>query len=649
MKSTNILVIEDYPPDVEIIRVYLEEASFKHKFFHTASFQEGINIIKENEIDIVLLDLSVKDSFGFNTVKNYVIEAPNTPMIVLTGMNNEVVGTQSVRAGAQDFLVKGDFTSKSLVKAIRYSLQRHKEKQQLKDENKELIRLKKKSDDISVLAKFGSYEMDIVNNSMSWNDEMFRIFGFQPQSFSPSLSDYINYVHSEDKEAIENFFESVTKDGDQHRIEHRIIVDGRIIKRLSVSARINFDDIQNRVLLIGSVQDITERSGKTTPIPTDEEAEEDFAITLKKTFTDISFNIRTPLFSIVNLVDMLENTLTNNHQKELMNSLKNSIDDLSSVLNKMANFSFLLTQKVELVEEPFNFKELVTNIEKSAKLKAQQYRKQIRFHVEKDIQERLIGDHRKITQLLDNLMETMLKFCDTNEQVELRVKHLKEDDQEDEVKVQLVGNYRGRRFSPPKNDVIIDLNRISQLTAEDKSGTLSFTILDKLTQALNREEFKVQNKAGNITQIKIQFPIRRNKQHTPADIQGEQPLGPTNILLVEDHAIHQIATTKLLENWSEHINVDIADNGKIGLELFNEKPYDLILMDLQMPQMDGIETTIRIRGMNTQIPIIALTANASTQEQENCFSVGIDEYLPKPFQPNELYAKILKVLNVYKN
>jgi CheY-like chemotaxis protein len=117
-----------------------------------------------------------------------------------------------------------------------------------------------------------------------------------------------------------------------------------------------------------------------------------------------------------------------------------------------------------------------------------------------------------------------------------------------------------------------------------------------------------------------------------------------NILLVEDHFLNQIATKKVLNSWSNKVSVEIAENGEAGVALFIEKNFDLILMDIQMPIMNGIEAADKIR-QKSEIPIIALTANSSKQEQEKCFEVGMNDYLTKPFKPQELYTKILGLLS----
>ena len=208
---------------------------------------------------MVLLDLTLPDSTGFKTLSNFLEKVPNIPVIVLTGINNEIVGNQAIKAGAQDFLVKGQFDGKLLGRAIRYSVQRFKTHLKLEDVATELAISKKRYLEAQEMAHFGNWEVDLVSNEMKWTAEVYNIFGFQPNSLQPTLSGYLSYVLLEDKAAVEEVFEQAAKDGKTHKMEHRIVVEGTNIKYLALQAKVNFEEINGKIILVGVVQDITER------------------------------------------------------------------------------------------------------------------------------------------------------------------------------------------------------------------------------------------------------------------------------------------------------------------------------------------------------------------------------------------------------
>ena len=265
-QTTHILLIEDNPGDAQLVKIYMKDAAFKYELFLAETLFEVQDIISRQEVDIVLLDLSLPDTQGFKTLNLYLEKVPNVPVIVLTGVNNEIVGYQAVKAGAQDYLVKGQFEGKLLGRSIRYAIQRHKEVQKLEETKRELTINERRIVKAQQLAGFGNWEMDLVSSEMIWTDEIYRIFGFHPGSISTGLSDYVSYVHYEDKETVEQFFDDAMKDGKLKKIEHRIVVDGTSIKWLAVHAQVFCDDMTNRTMLVGGVQDITERKASELQI-----------------------------------------------------------------------------------------------------------------------------------------------------------------------------------------------------------------------------------------------------------------------------------------------------------------------------------------------------------------------------------------------
>lgn len=643
---SNILVIEDKQADAELIKYYLQEAAFKHNFYHTESLKDGFTILSENEIDIVILDLSIRDSIGFSTLTKYLEEAPNTPVIVMTGMNNAVVGIQSVKAGAQDFLVKGEFDSRSLVRTIRYSLQRFKTQEKLRETATQLSIHKERSKKAHEMAKFANWEMDIVNNAMTWSDEMYRIFGFEPHSFPPSLSDYLNYVHVEDKEKVHIFFENVIKDGAQKNIEHRIIVDGRKLKLIELKAMVNYDEVSNKILLIGSVQDISNRSPSAHQGDEDPKPNSSSQNIRQNILSELSFNIRTPMSSIVNLLYLIENSSKSPQQQELIAGLKASFDDLSIVFNDLLNFSILITDSARIEEEDFNFKEFLSNYQKELEMRAHHAKVTIQLEREQPIPERINSDPQKVMQLINNVLSHAIKYSEEGDTILITVSAKKTSLKENHL--HFVVTYRGNKNSKNSlKELTQSINsRTSGITASnanDAKRQMEKVIINKLIRAFNG---KFQLLSGDRKEISVQIEIPVKIPTSPApQLNVEAPSNPLHILLVEDHPINRIATRRLLTIWSDQVTVDEANNGEECLQKIKSKAYNLILMDLNMPKMNGIEATIKIRSQHSTTPVVALTANASKKEEEKCMAVGMNAYMVKPFQPNDLYAQIMKLTN----
>lgn len=636
----NILVIEDQDSDAAIIKAYLEEAAFKHKFFHSYTLKGGISILEENPIDLVLLDLSIKDSMGFNTLKKYLDESADTPVVVMTGNKNEIVGIQSVKAGAQDFLVKGEFDSRRLVNTIRYSLQRFKTQAKLQETADKLSITEKRRIEAQNMAKFANWEMDIVSNSMSWTEEMFRIFGVPPNSFQPSLSDYLDFVHVEDRDKVEDFFAEVIKTGQLNRLEHRILINNRMLKFLTIQARVNYDELTNKIILIGSIQDTSYRqSPEDVELPKEEVSTEVPTPLKGSELYRFGFSVRTPISSIVNLIYLLEKSNPSHQQVELIDGLKTSVDDLSIVLNNMLNISLLISDNIALQEEEFSLTEMMQNIQRVVDFKAFQLGIQINFTSEGAIPDIVKGDLQKLTQIIHNLIEQSFSRCNEGCQIGIHLHWFKrKKDYPFDLKITYSGELipTAERLQNESKPITDNLQSLQEAMQENHLGlSIAYRLMEILGAKLETEA--VDNKSI----LRLLAPLEIVAQEDQSALY--KPNKPLNILMVEDHVINQIATRKVLTSWSDMVSVDIAADGEQALERFKQNHYDLILMDLQMPKMDGLEATLKIRAQS-KVPIIALTANSSKQEEEKCLGIGMNAYLVKPFKPDELYAKIAKFL-----
>ena len=642
--KTNILLIEDNAADYKLLEHHLLEASIKHDLTRADTLFEGIEVAQEKVMDIVLLDLSLPDSNGFKTLSKFLERVPEIPVIVLTGMNNEIVGNQAIKAGAQDFLVKGQFDGKLLGRSIRYSLQRFKTQQKLEETAKNLAISERRFVEAQEMASFGNWEMDIVSNEMTWTDEIYRIFDRQPNSFSPTLSDYLNHVHAEDRDAVESFFERAAKDSQLHKLEHRLLTDQHNVKYVDIQAKVFYEEINQKILLVGALQDITERK-VTEQLILEKNLSKNTSRFREDALADMGFHIRTPLSSIVNLLFLLEKTNVGGQQKEYIDGLKTSVDDLSIMVNNLLNFSMLVSEELKADAKEFKIKDLLRSIKKILQIKADKTGMNIDFTWSESLPELISSDPNKITQILFNIIEYILLNTSKDNQLHIKVNH--QPPSNDEIVLGITIQEKGTWLGDKAIKELLNAEQLLQTDiaqqAHDKRkvSQWGFAVALKLIKVM-KGEFTIHGDESAGTHYVLNLPVEQiEQQHVD---QMGLPEVPVKILLVEDHFLNQIATKKVLTTWTDKISVDIAENGLVAVEKFREHGYDLILMDLQMPVMGGLEASKRIRETNTQVPIVALTANASKQEMDKCLEIGINDYLSKPFQPEELYNKILSLL-----
>jgi DNA-binding response OmpR family regulator/signal transduction histidine kinase len=639
-QTTNILLIEDNPGDTQLAKIYMKDAAFKYELFVADTFFEGTDIINQQEIDIVLLDLSLPDSQGFKTLNRYLETVPNIPVIVLTGVNNEIVGNQAVKAGAQDFLVKGQFDGKLLGRSIRFALQRYKDLQKLEDTKRELTINERRIIKAQQLAGFGNWEMDLISNEMVWHDEIFRIFGFHPGSITTGLSDYLSFVHFEDREKIEDFFNKAMKDGKLYKEEHRIVVDGTSIKWLAIHAQVFYDELTNRTMLVGGVMDITKRK-ENEQLIAEQNINRQTSLLKEEALQDMSFHIRTPLSSIVNLLYLMETTTISPQQSELVEGLKTSVDDLSLMINNLMNFSMLVSQNMKIENEEFYIKEFVAAIRKAIQIKVDNAKIKLDFTLGEDLPEKIVADAKKITQIVYNLIDHATRYTPSFNRITIDINMVAGADNLTNLQIRV--GYTGKTLTTSQIKELMEENKILETIKNENSDSekqqLSLAIVGKLTKIL-KGTFNISNKGSEITFFDVSLPVKAVKI---IQTDATMPDSPVKILLVEDHFLNQMATKKLLTAWSPFVTVDIAENGMIAVEKFKAHGYDIILMDLQMPTMNGFDATVRIREKSL-VPILALTASASKNEADRCFEIGMNDYMSKPFKPQELYFKIMTAL-----
>lgn len=643
--KTSILVIEDNPADSKLLEILLQDSSIQYDLYKADTLFDGIAQIKEKTIDLVLLDLTLPDSHGFKTLTNFREKIQHLPVIVLTGTNNEIIGNQSVKAGAQDFLVKGQFDGKLLGRAIRYAIHRHRTQIKMEETTQKLAISEKRFLEAQEMAHIGNWEMDIVSNSMQWADEIYRIFGHHSNSFTPSLSDYMNYVHLDDREAVDSFFEEVAKSGKLQNIEHRIIVDGRTIKHIAVQAKVHFEALDGKIRLVGTIQDISERKLNEQLILEKNYSDQTSKVN-EDAFANMGFHIRTPLSSVINLVYLLDNEEIDQGQQELVDGLKESVNDLSVMVNNLLNFSVLVSESITIQEDEIKTQNLLQSMEKILNIKASKFEVSHEFQATQSLPEKFISDSNKLNQLLYNLVQFALVRTTSAGKV---VTQINLNQQEQQAYLELSISDEGTKPSPAEISHWLESEHLLASRSEEldseKMNMLGMAIVTKIVKTMDGT-FDIQANSVKGAHYTVQIPVSIPKQIVY--IPGKEPSSPVRILLVEDHFLNQIATKKVLTTWSEYVSVDIAENGLIGVEKYRAHGYDLILMDLQMPVMNGIDAAIRIRE-KSEVPIIALTANASKQEADKCLAIGMNDYLSKPFQPEDLYARIMMLLSTVTN
>jgi Signal transduction histidine kinase len=330
-------------------------------------------------------------------------------------------------------------------------------------------------------------------------------------------------------------------------------------------------------------------------------------------------------------------------QLQNLNLLKFSSENLLSIINDILDFSKAEAGKIELEIIPFNLTEIVGHYAKLLEVRANERGIALKLNVDPDLPSFLNGDPVRIGQILNNLIGNAIKFTEAGF-VEVTVKKIETNRTNHTLYFAIRDT--GIGIASDKIDSVFEsfTQGSSSITRKFGGTGLGLTITRKLVSLMGGQ-MNVESKLGEGSTFSFTIILPEAVGITLE----EKPLQKTaaknlRVLLVEDNRVNQVVASNYLKKWSHEVVV--ANNGAEAVELIQSKEFDLVLMDLQMPEMDGFEATRRIRQMPESyfksIPIIALTASVSAEMRSGVLEVGMNEYLTKPFRPTDLMNMVEK-------
>ena len=392
--------------------------------------------------------------------------------------------------------------------------------------------------------------------------------------------------------------------------------------------------------------DITQRISSDIELKKAKEFAEESLKVKNEFLANMSHEIRTPLNALIGFTDLLLETQLNPEQKSHLETMKNSGEILLSLINNVLDLSKLESEKLKIEEIPFNLHKSFNTVLKLMKLRADEKRISLDLKIDPNTPIQVIGDPTRIEQILLNLIGNAIKFTNKGS-VQVTIKQLSETANTSEIYFEVRDTGIGI-VSNKINTVFGAFSQAKSDTSRIYGGTgLGLTIVKKLVGLLNGS-IKVESIFGEGSVFKITLPFKKdlvnaNIEEKEKDFSLAEPL-ELSILLVEDNKTNQLLAKTRLERWK--CKVDIANNGIEGVKKVQKKMYDLILMDIQMPVMDGYEASKIIKNdiskKVAQIPIIAMTAYATNADIKRAKDSGMDDYIFKPFKPKELYAILEK-------
>lgn len=370
----------------------------------------------------------------------------------------------------------------------------------------------------------------------------------------------------------------------------------------------------------------------------------------------MSHEIRTPMNAVIGTTNLLLQDDPAPRQLEYLHTLQFSSNNLLELINDILDYNKIEAGKLELYKLHFNIQKLAQNILQSFATKAQDNGSTLELSFDKNIPANLIGDQLRLGQILNNLLSNAVKFT-TDGTVFLRLESQQE--RQDKISIKFTIADTGIGIAPENLDKIFDpFTQEYSSTASDYGGTgLGLAITKRLVE-LHGSTINLSSKPGEGTEFSFIITFEKAEISEPAEIHADtaavaEPQKPDtasikgmHILLVDDNKMNLLIASKFLKNWNARVQQ--ASDGKMAVEMAMATNFDLILMDLQMPIMDGFEASALIKQTQPELPIIALSADAMPETSAKAARYGMDDYLTKPFVPEVLFDKLSRYYNGMK-
>ncbi|MBQ0732932.1 response regulator [Aquimarina celericrescens] len=370
--------------------------------------------------------------------------------------------------------------------------------------------------------------------------------------------------------------------------------------------------------------------------------------TLKSQFiSTVSHELRTPLYGVIGLTSLLMEDPDKKKKTEYLESLKFSGDYLLALINDVLQLSKIETNEVKLEKVSFDIRSLIEGIVNSLHTKQKSNDNTVHIDIDKNINTTLLGDSVRLSQILINLIGNALKFT-KNGNIWVSVKCLQNN--EDSYDLRFIVKDDGIGIPKNKQQTIFDnFAQVKNENQEYEGTGLGLAIVKKLIQ-LHNSEIKIKSQEGKGSEFYFDLTYEKAVKEEEISLQSGENLsiGTSNfyVLIVDDNKINQIVTQNILKKKGYTCN--IASNGMAAIEMLKKEKFDLVLMDINMPEMNGLEATKVIRTFNTHIPIIALTAVEEGEIRNQALSVGMNDVIIKPYDTQQFFQTIMRNISKVK-
>ncbi len=515
----------------------------------------------------------------------------------------------------------------------------------------------------------GIWEIDLERDETFWDDQMYRLFGISSDTVKKSLDLWVSTIHPEDIGKAKKAYDEVLATGREFNESIRVLWKDGTIRHIRIVGQVQRNIVGKQIRMIGTCWDITrQKETESELIKSNLELEEagiranqlmiqaEAANDAKSSFlATISHEIRTPLNGIIGMSSLLKDSRLTKTQEMYVDLLKKSGQSLLELINHILDFSKIESHKMELESLSFNIRTLIEETVSLMSIQAADKHLSILVNINESVPRTVVGDQGRLRQVLVNLVGNAVKFTDAGS-ITIEVTSKIWPDKTADLTFRVSDTGIGIPANKLKN-LFTPFTQIDNSSTRKYGGTgLGLAISRQLIQLMGGE-IGVTSTVGTGTTFTftIRLPVGidvpqkddtdlpetvKRKSHPIKKSPLQDSTRTARILIAEDNTTNRLIAIKLLEKLG--YRSDAVADGREAVEAVKSGAYDLVLMDCQMPDLDGYQATAMIReeerreNQNRHIPIIALTAHALAGDREKCIEAGMDDFIAKPVEPDQL-------------
>jgi PAS domain S-box-containing protein len=486
------------------------------------------------------------------------------------------------------------------------------------------------------------FVVDYDGNISYHNTSVKVTLGYRANSLTGK--NFFDYILPDSLEELKVKFKQSQKRAYTEKVEFQFLCADHSYRFLEFNA-INLKHKEGLDGFILDCRDITERKRDAVELVRLQKAKEQF-------LANISHEIRTPINGIAGMAGLLSQHTSDEDREAYLNAIKHSAENLKVIINDILDLAAIESGKFRFEKIAFNLIDLVPSLTATFAYQAKEKKLQLDCSIDDKLNRILLGDPVRLNQVLINLINNAVKFTHAGS---IHVKCSVERQQRDVCWVRFEVIDTGVGIPAEKlNTIFESFSQADASVTRRYGGTgLGLTIVKQLVE-LQHGKITVRSEEhkGSTFIALIPYTIGKSSTVTKSNPAAQTVVDDTltkdlHVLLVEDNDINRLYAKSILKNWN--CEVDIAENGLVAIEKVKNNFYDVVLMDIQMPVMDGYEATKAIRLMDpprNTTPIVALTANATKTDVQKYLTAGMNDFLPKPFTPDDLHRKIIEELKV---